>query len=167
MLSPVTDNLSFSNQRKGENDITMKFYDQPPWTLCGRAGIRTCDPWICSQMHCRLRCGARLWWLQQVLVLVRSPWFNMTYMVYLWYLINWVREPLCKQNNQFKCTTYEPVVKVSRFGFGFRLKLTKWVGTWYNVLVMSHRWSPCGFLLSRLPVYVRFGRDLELSTQLC
>ena len=27
------------------------FHDLSPWKLCGRAWLRTCNPWICSETH--------------------------------------------------------------------------------------------------------------------
>ena len=46
------------NQWKGENDRRNYFINQSKWKLCGWAGIRICDPWICGQMRCRLCYGA-------------------------------------------------------------------------------------------------------------
>ena len=36
--------------------------------VCGRAGARTSDPWLCSQTHCRLRWGTRpskMWFISE------------------------------------------------------------------------------------------------------
>ena len=50
--------LSFLNQQKCKNDYRNECW----WSiskLCGRAGIRTCDPCICSQLatHCSMEPG--------------------------------------------------------------------------------------------------------------
>ena len=55
ILSPVTDKCCSCISRRRRMTIEM-ICDQSLCKLCGRAGIQTCDTWICSQMSHQLSC---------------------------------------------------------------------------------------------------------------
>ena len=54
ILWPVTDNCLSWISRRGEWPKKL-FHSQSPQKLCGWAGIWTCNPWICNQIHYWLR----------------------------------------------------------------------------------------------------------------
>ena len=50
----VNFNVSLANDVVSFEQLGPVFHDHSPWKLCGWAGIWTCNPWICSQVHHRL-----------------------------------------------------------------------------------------------------------------